>query len=459
MDKTRISRIIQEQIRFFSGGETKKISFRIRQLRILKKAVIQNQELILDALRKDLGKPEFEAYMAEIYAIKQEIGFTLRHIRKWARPRNIPTPFTQHLGRGRFQPEPYGVALIIAPWNFPFNLVMVPLVSAVAAGNCAVLKPSEVAPHTSKVVARIISKYFPPEYITVVEGGVKETQLLLEQKFDRIFYTGSPAVGKIIMRAASRNLIPVTLELGGKSPCIIDRNVPLLAAAKRVVWGKFYNAGQACVSVDYVVVHREIKEQFIRIVRDLLSKFFGPDPVHNPDMARIIDEKHFSRLTGYLKSVKNIVIGGQWDKKNLTIAPAVLDHVQWTDPIMKEEIFGPILPVLEYEDLEDVIRRINGMPKPLVLYLYTRNNKVQRQVVERTSSGGVCINDSVVQFLNLNFPFGGIGNSGMGKYHGKAGFDAFTHNKAVFKKSFLIDLFFFRYPPFTKLHRFSRRFF
>lgn len=437
--------IIRKQREFFATGTTKDVDWRIAQLKKLKQAVVSHQEAIVNAVKADLGRPDFEAYF-EIASIS-EINYALKHLKSWVKPKKVSTGIEQFPASARIYPEPLGVVLIISPWNYPFQLMISPLVGAIAAGNCAVLKPSEIAANTSKVIADIIQKNFDPEYIAVVEGGVEISQQLLEEKFDHIFFTGGTAIGKIVMQAAAKHLTPVTLELGGKSPCIVDADVDLKHTAKRITWGKYLNAGQTCIAPDYLLVDRRIKSELLTEIKKCVLEFYGDDPAQSPDYGRIISRRHFERLEPLLKEGE-IVIGGQAKAEEKFIAPTVLDGVSWDSPVMEEEIFGPILPVLEYTDLKDAIAQINARPKPLALYIFSKDKQKQQQVLQSTSSGGVCINDTVMQVGVSTLPFGGVGDSGIGNYHGKASFDAFSHYKSVLKKGLWFDQN-WRYPPYN----------
>ena len=436
---------LHNQRNFFKTGKTKNITFRLEQLRTLKRAVIKHQLSILEALKADLNKPEFEAYTGEIGVI-QEVDYAVKHINSWTAPKKAAIPLTHFPGSGRIYAEPLGVVLIIGPWNYPFQVIVSPLVGAIAAGNCAVLKPSEFAPHTSSVLAAVIQEYFDPAYIAVVEGGVEASQQLLTEKFDHIFFTGSTAIGKVIMEAAAKHLTPVTLELGGKSPCIVDANTNLEHTARRITWGKFINAGQTCIAPDYLLVDRTRKQDLLDSIQKCIREFYGTEPSASPDYARIINQKHFSRLIEFLKDGK-IVIGGEYDPDSHYIAPTVIDDISLSDTVMQDEVFGPILPVIAYDNLADAIAIINERPKPLALYLFSENKRFQERVLQETSSGGVCINDCVMQFGVLSLPFGGVGDSGIGSYHGKASFDTFSHYKSVLNRSFRFELN-LRYAPY-----------
>lgn len=443
-----ISDIITQQREFFNTGKTKDIGFRITQLKNLQKAVIDHEAAIIAALKADLHKSEFETYSTEIALCKKEISYALKQIENWTKPQKAKIPLEQLPGFGRIYPEPLGVVLIISPWNYPFQLIIAPLIGAIAAGNCAILKPSEIAAHTSKLLAEILPKYFDPAYIAVVEGGVEISQQLLAEKFDHIFFTGGTTIGRKVMEAAAKNLTPVTLELGGKSPCIVDADTNIEYTARRITWGKFINAGQTCVAPDYLLVEQSIKQELLDKIQKCIREFLGARPATSPDYARIINQKHFNRLVEFLQYGETI-IGGESNSSELYIAPTVLDGVSLESPVMQEEIFGPILPVLTYSDVTEAIAIVNQRPNPLALYLFSHNKNLQRRVLQSTSSGSVCINDTVMQFAVPGLPFGGVGSSGMGKYHGKASFDTFSHYKSVLNRSLILDVK-LRYAPYTK---------
>ena len=438
--------ILVKQREFFQSGLTRSMTFRKKQLHHLKQSIVKNESRIFEALAKDLGKSPYESYLTECGILLEEIKFCLKNVENWSKPKKVPTPLVHFPASSRIYPEPFGVSLIIAPWNYPFQLAISPLIGAIAAGNCAVLKPSEYSIHTSRLLAEIIHEEFDPDYITVVEGATEVSQALLNEKFDCIFFTGSVPVGKIVMGAAAKHLTPVILELGGKSPCLIDNQVDIRLAAKRIASGKFINAGQTCVAPDYLFVHRDIKEEFIDEFKKQLTRFFGENPRNHPDYPRIISKRHFERLVGFLDHGR-IIVGGDSDLETRYISPTLIDQVSWDDLIMQEEIFGPILPLLEFDTISEVIQAVNARPKPLALYLFSKNKQVQKQVVEQISYGGGCINDTLIHLATPYLPFGGVGESGMGNYHGKAGFDAFSHDKSVLTSSFAIDNP-FRYPPY-----------
>lgn len=443
--QTDVGSLVQRQREFFATGKTRSLDFRIAQLQRLRQAVTDAQDRIVAAMAKDLGRPEFEAIAFDIGLVK-ELDYAVKHLKKWMRPQKVSVSLEQMPARARIHSEPLGVVLIIAPWNYPVQLSFSPLVGAIAAGNCAILKPSEMAPETSKVIADIVSSAFDPEFVQVVEGGVETSQALLEQRFDHIFFTGGTAIGKVVMAAAAKHLTPVTLELGGKSPCIVDSDIDLETAARRIVWGKFVNAGQTCIAPDYLLVNRQIKPQLMEQLKAQIRQNYGEDPSQSPDFGRIVSDRHFQRVSALLGS-GTLALGGDTDASQRYIAPTLLDNVSPNDPVMQEEIFGPVLPVLEYEVLEEAIAFVNQRPKPLALYVFSRNDAVIRQVLQRTSSGGVCINDTILHIAIPELPFGGVGDSGMGSYHGKAGFDTFSHRKSVLSKPFWLDLD-WRYPPY-----------
>lgn len=439
-----VSETIRQQRQFFATGETKELAFRVEQLKRLKAAISANKSQIVDAVKADLNRPEFEAYF-EIASIS-EINYAIKHLKSWVKPKKVPTSIEQFPAAAHIYPEPKGVVLIIGPWNYPFQLMISPLVGAIAAGNCAILKPSEIAVHTSELVTHLISQTFDSSYIAAIQGGVEISQQLLAEKFDHIFFTGGPKVGKIIMEAAAKHLTPVTLELGGKSPCIVDSDIQIKYTAKRIVWGKFINAGQTCIAPDYLLVNQTVQPDLLQAIKQAIREFYGEDPAQSPDYSRIISQNHFSRLTAFLKEGE-IVAGGQTNREDRYISPTVIDGISWESPVMQEEIFGPILPVLAYSDLEEAIAEINARPKPLALYIFTKSQEKQQRILRETSSGGVCINDTVMQFTLTSLPFGGVGDSGIGSYHGQATFDTFSHYKSVLKKSFWLDLD-WRYAPY-----------
>ncbi len=443
-DSLQIKDLIQQQREFFATGQTKTLNFRLEQLQRLKQAITHSETAILEAVKADLRRPDLEAYFE--LAPRVELNYAIKRLKSWAKPQNVPTSLAQFPASAQIIPEPLGVVLILGPWNYPFQLMLTPLVGAIAAGNCAMLKPSEIAANTSTVITDIIQKTFDPAYVAAVEGDVDTSQALLAEKFDHIFFTGGSTVGQIVMEAAAKHLTPVTLELGGKSPCLVDQDVDIDIAAKRIVWGKFINAGQTCIAPDYLWVHTAIKSELVKALQTQITAFYGEDPQTSPDFSRIISSRHFESLRQLLNSGK-IIMGGQTDAEEKYIAPTLIDQVSWQEPVMQAEIFGPILPILEYSDLGEAIAQINDRPKPLALYFFSRDQQKQQRVLQETSSGGICFNDTVLQFTSKFLPFGGVGSSGIGRYHGKASFDTFSHYRSVLKKTFWLDLP-LRYAPY-----------
>ncbi len=441
-----IKSILDHQRSFFASGETLDIAFRKNALIKLGNVIRENESEILGALKKDLNKAPFEAYMTEVGMTLEEIKYVVKNICKWNRVKRVPTPLTQFKSTSYIVSEPYGIVLIMSPWNYPFQLTLAPVVGAIAAGNCVIIKPSAYSPATSAMISKLIGSCFDSKYITVIEGGRDANQELLGNKFDYIFFTGSVNVGKTVMEAASKHLTPVTLELGGKSPCIVDKNVNIDIAARRIIWGKTINSGQTCVAPDYLLVHKDIKAQLLAAMKKYIREFYGEIPCMNDEFARIINEKHFNRLRELLKGV-DIAAGGDSNPATLQISPTILNNVKWDDPVMQEEIFGPILPVIEFDNITQVIDAVNCRPKPLALYLFTSDKDVEKQIVKRISFGGGCINDTIVHLASSRMPFGGVGESGMGCYHGNWSFDTFSHRKSILKKSFLIDIK-TRYAPY-----------
>jgi aldehyde dehydrogenase (NAD+) len=452
-----LSSIVNKQKEFFAAGKTKEIAFRVESLKKLQGAIRRYEPDVLKALKQDLNKPEAEAFITEIAILLEETNYALKNLKRWTKAHRVKTPMVLFGAKSWIYPEPYGVALIIAPWNFPFQLSIAPLIGAIAAGNCAIIKPSEYAPHTSKVLAQMIEEIFDEQFVAVVEGGPETVKELLNEPIDKIFFTGSVPVGKSIMEAAAKQLIPVTLELGGKSPTIVHQDADLKLSAKRIVWGKFINAGQTCIAPDYLLVHRSVKDQLIEEMKQWIEKMYGEDPLENPNYTRIINEKHFQRLLNLLSSGK-IIHGGKSDSQTWMIAPTLLDDVSWEDPVMQEEIFGPILPILTFEDLDEAIAQINRRPKPLALYVFTESDETAKKVFSSISFGGGCINDTLLHFSSPHLPFGGVGTSGLGRYHGKYSFDSFSHFKSVVKQTTLFD-FEFRYPYYKNGLKIIRRFF
>lgn len=447
MDK--IETLLNRQREYFRQGRTREVSFRKGMLRKLRDAILKFEPQIEKALQDDLGKSAFEAYATETGLILEELNYHLRHLKKWSRRKRVRTPLVHLPGKSFIYPEPFGQVLIMGTWNYPMQIVLLPLVGAISAGNCAILKPSEMAPHSGKVLETLIRETFPPEYIAVVQGEVDTAQYLLQQKVDFIFFTGSTKVGKIVMEMASRNLTPVCLELGGKSPCLVDEDADIGLAARRIIWGKFINAGQTCVAPDYVLVHESVKDQLIDAMKGQIVRFFGEDPSQSPDYSRIINLTHFNRLKGYLEGIK-VLAGGDCREEDRYFSPTIVEGVRPTDAVMQEEIFGPILPVIPFDNLGEAVDFVNNRPHPLALYYFTGSRLRKKDIIRLIPGGGVCINDTVTHFANLYLPVGGVGNSGMGSYHGKKSFETFTHYKSVMVKSTLADIP-IRYAPYTDL--------
>jgi acyl-CoA reductase-like NAD-dependent aldehyde dehydrogenase len=418
-------------------------------LRTLRQAIQASEQDIFGALQRDLKRSELDAYTAEVGSCLAEIRFAIRHLRRWIKGRRVGGSKLFPLSRGRVVPEPLGVCLIMSPWNYPFRLAISPLIASIAAGNCAILKPSEVSGHTERVIQEMIAEHFEARSVAVVCGGSEVAQELLEQRFDHIFYTGSEAVGQAVMAAAARHTTPVTLELGGKSPCVVDETCDVKKAARRIVWGKYLNAGQTCVAPDFLLVHRNVKTRLVEEMKASIRKFYGKSPQDSADYGRIINTRHFDRLRKLLTEGE-LIIGGQVDREDLFIAPALMENVPRDSVLMNEEIFGPMLPLVEFANVSEAIDLINRRAKPLVLYIFSGDRDFQREIVSLTSSGGVCLNDTVVHLSALNLPFGGVGGSGFGRCQGKAGFDTFSNPKSVFRQTTLFDIP-KRFPPSDKL--------
>lgn len=448
--------IINRQREFFRSGATRGIDFRRDALKRLLETVIREQDVIHRALYSDLRKSEFEAFASETSAVIGELKLFIRKIKSWSTPKRARIAMVNQLASGRIWPEPYGCSLIFSAWNYPYQLALLPLIGAVAAGNCVILKPSELASATAKVITDIIASAFSPEHVAVVCGDAEIAGQLLSEKFDKIFFTGSPEIGRCVMRAASEHLTPVTLELGGKSPCIVDCDAKIGVAAKRIVWGKFLNAGQTCVAPDYLMVHERVKAELLTAMAACLKEFFGDNPALSPDYPRIINERHFERIAGLMHSSGKMICGGTASREDRFIAPTIIDKVDPESPLMREEIFGPLLPVLEFSDLSEAIEFINNRPKPLALYYFSENAAARKRIIEEVSAGGVCINETVTHLTNDSMPFGGVGESGMGAYHGKFTFDEFTHYKPVMTKATWLDLP-LRYPPFRDKIKYLKR--
>ncbi|HAM81253.1 aldehyde dehydrogenase [Ornithinibacillus bavariensis] len=439
-----IQALVQSQRDYFLSGETLDYRFRINQLRKLRSMLENYEKNIYRALKQDLNKSKYESFTTELGFLFNEIKHTEKHLKDWMEDESCDAPITHKGTKSFIRKEPYGVTLVISPWNYPLQLAIAPVIGAISAGNTVIIKPSEYSQSSSSLLAKMMRETFDPKYIAVVEGAKEASEQLLQEKFDYIFFTGSTAVGKIIMREASKHLTPVTLELGGKSPAIIDRDASIELSAKRIVWGKFTNAGQTCVAPDFLYIHSKIKDKLLKEMKKQLKSLYKKNPLGNDDYVRIINENHFNRLLTYLEN-GTIVQGGNIDRNQLKIEPTIIDHITWNDPVMQEEIFGPILPVLSFEDLEEVIRTLKTMDKPLALYYFGEKEKNQEKVITKLSFGGGCINDTLYHLANPNLPFGGVGASGMGAYHGKYSFETFSHRKSILKQTTKFDLP-LRYP-------------
>lgn len=449
MNELQLEKILTLQRNFYASGATKSLKFRMQTLITLKSAILRHEKDLSKALRQDLGKSEEESYMCEIGLTLSELNWMLKHLKGLMREKNIPTPLAQFPARSFRSPSPYGTVLIMSPWNYPVLLTLEPLIDALSAGNTAVVKPSAYAPATSAILQHIIRECFPIKYVAVVTGGRSENQALLKQHFDKIFFTGSQSVGHQVLRCAAEHLTPVTLELGGKSPCIVEKSAKIDLAAKRIVFGKFLNCGQTCVAPDYILCDESIKDMLITAIQKEIIRQFGKDPLANPNYGRIINAKHFHRILKLIAPDK-LVCGGNYDKSTLRIAPTVMKDVTWNDAVMKEEIFGPLLPILTYQSLDEAIAMIESHSHPLALYLFTRNHAIQKEVLSRCHFGGGCINDTIIHLADSAMPFGGVGGSGMGEYHGKAGFDEFSHTRSIVDKKTWLDLP-IRYHPYDRL--------
>lgn len=441
-----IAETVESQHRYFKTGITKDIGFRLEQLSRLKRILKENEQSFFDALEADFRKPPFETYGTELGQIYQEIDLCKKKLHRWAKPEKVPGTIVNFPSRNYIYYQPYGVALIIGTWNYPVLLAIQPAVSALAAGNTVIIKPSEHAPNTSSLLAQLLNSEFDTGYLTVVEGGADTARKLLSQPLDYIFFTGSSAVGKIVMKAAAEQLTPVTLELGGKSPAIVDETADLKITARRIVWGKFMNAGQTCVAPDYLYVQSTVKNELIDHMEEAIRSFYGEDPSQTPDYPRIINDRYFRNLTELL-SESSVVLGGETDADQRYIAPTIIDQVTWEHPAMQEEIFGPILPILTFDELDEVVKEINQRPDPLSLYFFSAQKERQEKIISNVEFGGGSINDTITHLGNHNLPFGGKGRSGMGNYHGKFGFDTFSHKKSIMKKSFWFDVK-LRYAPY-----------
>ena len=443
-----IAQLVKSQKKYFRDGEPRSFEIRKVCLEKLRNMVSENEDKLCEAIRKDFGKPYFESFSTEIYTVLHEIDFHLKNLQKWMEPESVGGPMVSFPSKSVIYKQPLGTVLIIGAWNYPIHLALMPLIGAISAGNTAVLKPSEIASETSSVLHSLISDSFDPGVIAVVEGGVDETTELLNQPFDKIFFTGSSRVGKIVMKAAAEKLIPVTLELGGKSPAIVHENADIGVSAKRIWWGKTINAGQTCVAPDFVAVHESVRDEFISQSKKVLSEFFGDDYQTGENYTRIVNESHFDRLQNLLDK-SEVIFGGITKKETLFIEPTTI-KADWDSEIMQDEIFGPLMPILTYSDSTELIEKLRDKPSPLALYLFTKDAGLEDQVINQVPFGGGCVNETVQHLGNPNLPFGGVGNSGMGSYHGKYSFDTFSRNKSIMKKPFWPDPD-FRYPPYDEM--------
>lgn len=449
MTEQEIKDILQQQNHFFSSGKTIPAEFRLKQLESLKEAMIRHEADLAAALKEDLGKSRMESYMCEIGLTLSELTWMQKHLRSLMRSKRVSTPAAQFAAKSFRSPSPYGTVLIMSPWNYPVLLTLDPLIDAIAAGNTAVVKPSAYAPCTFDVMKTMIEECFPAHYVAVVDGGRAENQALLQQRFDMIFFTGGKTVGREVLRHAAEYLTPVTLELGGKSPCIVDSTAKIRLAAKRIVFGKYLNCGQTCVAPDYILCDKRIRDELITAILAEIEKQFGKEPLKNPNYGKIINEKHFERILGLINGEK-LVYGGQSEPESLRIAPTVLNNITWDDAVMGEEIFGPLLPILTFDTLDEALDTVESHPHPLALYFFSEDKAAQKKVLDTCRFGGGCINDTIIHLATSNMPFGGVSESGMGSYHGRVGFETFSHYRSIVDKKTWMDLP-IRYQKYTGL--------
>lgn len=449
MTEQEIKDILQQQNHFFSSGKTIPAEFRLKQLESLKEAMIRHEADLAAALKEDLGKSRMESYMCEIGLTLSELTWMQKHLRSLMRSKHVSTPVAQFAAKSFRSPSPYGTVLIMSPWNYPVLLTLDPLIDAIAAGNTAVVKPSAYAPCTFNVMKTMIEECFPAHYVAVVDGGRAENQALLQQRFDMIFFTGGKTVGREVLRHAAEYLTPVTLELGGKSPCIVDSTAKIRLAAKRIVFGKYLNCGQTCVAPDYILCDKRIRDELITAILAEIEKQFGKEPLKNPNYGKIINEKHFERILGLINGEK-LVYGGQSEPESLRIAPTVLNNITWDDAVMGEEIFGPLLPILTFDTLDEALDTVESHPHPLALYFFSEDKAAQKKVLDTCRFGGGCINDTIIHLATSDMPFGGVGESGMGSYHGRVGFETFSHYRSIVDKKTWMDLP-IRYQKYTGL--------
>lgn len=451
MTQEQITKIVQRQRAFFATGTTLSVEYRIRALTKLKESILENQNRITEALQTDLGKSSFESYMCEIGMVLSEISYLQKHIRQFTKIKKARTPVAQFSAKSYQKPMPYGVVLVMSPWNYPFLLALDPLIDAVAAGNTVVVKPSAYAPATGEVLKKLLTDIFPADFIAVITGGREENTYLLEEKFDYIFFTGSKNVGRTVLEKAAKHITPVTLELGGKSPCIVHESADLKMAARRIVFGKYLNCGQTCVAPDYILCHASVRDKLLEYIKTEIKKQYGTKPLTNKNYGKIINERHFERIMSLINPEK-LAVGGESDRELLKIAPTVMKDVTYEDTVMQEEIFGPVLPVLTFTELDEVIEQVNGGEKPLALYVFASDKAVIEKVTSLCSFGGGCVNDVIIHLATSEMGFGGVGESGMGAYHGKTGFDTFTHYKSIVDKKTWVDLP-MRYQPYKGVYR------
>jgi len=448
MEQHEIAALVAEQRAFFESGKTLCVCYRKEALKKLYAVIVSREKELIDALQKDLGKSDFESYMCEIGMVLDEISYMLEHIEGFAKEKRVRTPLAQFASRSYVKPSPYGVTLIMSPWNYPFLLTLDPLVDALAAGNTAIIKPGAYVPATAEAIKKLIESTFERQYVAVVTGGRAENACLLDQKFDYIFFTGSKGVGKEVMKKAAEHLTPVTLELGGKSPCIVDETADLALAARRIAFGKYLNCGQTCVAPDYVLCHASVRDRFVELLKAEISRQYGKDALQNADYGRIINQKHFDRVCSLIDE-KKTVYGSRTNAETLQVEPTVMNNVTWEDAVMGEEIFGPVLPILAFERIDEVIETVNSHDCPLALYIFSSNKKNIRRVTSKCAFGGGCVNDVIIHLATAHMGFGGVGESGMGAYHGKVGFDTFSHKKSIVDKKTWIDLP-MRYQPYDR---------
>jgi aldehyde dehydrogenase (NAD+) len=448
MEKEEIQLVLDNQQRFFVQGKTLNIGYRLEILKKLRKLVIQHEQEIKNALWKDFHKPGFEVLATETRFVLKELNHTIRKLKKWAGNKRVWTPLVHFLAYSRITPQPYGQVLVFSPWNFPFQLAFMPLIGALAAGNCVVLKVSRQVPNITSVMGKILD-LFPKELITMINGDHSISEHLLNHKFDYIFFTGSSKIGKYVMQKAAENLTPLSLELGGKNPCVVAADARLDFAARRIAWGKYMNAGQTCICTDYLLVDKKVKDRFLELITKEISSFYNENPETSNDFARIISSDNIRRISSFMKSGQ-IVTGGRINEESCYVAPTVIKDIKSDDPVMQEEVFGPVLPVIDFENFEDVYRIIGQNPKPLAVYIFTRDKKLAREFLQKTQSGSAGINDTVIQIASPYLPYGGVGTSGLGRYHGRKSFETFSNMRSVIVKSNLLDIS-LRYPPYNKL--------